>query len=79
MKKKFVSIFLTISLVGAMLAGCGSSDSSQKADAGSSQETGVQEQAAADTAETKKDGAYDLTLYTINSTDEDFPEWLANV
>lgn len=26
MKKKFVSIFLTISLVGAMLAGCGSSD-----------------------------------------------------
>ena len=25
------------------------------------------------------DGSYDLTLYTINSTDEDFADWLANV
>lgn len=29
--------------------------------------------------ETAKKGDYDLTLYTINSTDADFAEWLTNV
>lgn len=29
--------------------------------------------------EEKKSGGYDLTLYTINTTDSDFPDWLANV
>lgn len=64
MKKKVLSMLLAASMVSGLLAGCsGSGSSPSKESSGGS----------------AKSGDYDLTLYTINSTDADFPEWLANV
>lgn len=70
MKKKFLSAVLAVTMIGSLLTGCGGSKGTE-----SSGNTGTE------TMETqkKKDGAYDLTLYTINTTDPDFPDWLANV
>lgn len=91
MKKKLVSILLSAALTGSLLAGCGSADNNTAApaeggteaqeDGGAAEDAAAGEVAADDAAAESgsKDGAYDLTLYTINSTDEDFPDWLANV
>lgn len=64
MRKKALSIMLTASVICGLLSGCSGSGNAPASGSGSS-ETGS--------------GGYDLTLYTINSTDADFPEWLANV
>ena len=90
MKKKLVSVLLTAALMCSVLAGCGNSNSNSgsstaAADTGSDTATADDaapaeaegESASADTG--SGDGKYDLTLYTINSTDEDFNDWLANV
>nr|WP_304972864.1 extracellular solute-binding protein [uncultured Schaedlerella sp.] len=91
MKKKLVSILLSAALTGSLLAGCGGADNNTaapaeggteaQADGGAAEDATSGEVAADDAAAESgsKDGAYDLTLYTINSTDEDFPDWLANV
>ena len=92
MKKKLVSGLLVMAMTGSLLAGCGNGGSDGGSSAASSDsgstEAASDDGAAAETeaasddgaAETgSKDGSYDLTLYTINSTDEDFPDWLANV
>lgn len=51
-----------------MLAGCGSSKGSEgEGSAAKTEESG------------KKDGEYDLTLYSVNTTDPDFDGWLENV
>lgn len=65
MKKKALSLLLATSMIGGLLAGCSGSGSPSTGESSGSSGTGS--------------GGYDLTLYTINSTDADFPEWLANV
>lgn len=65
MRKKALSLLLATSMIGGLLAGCSGSGSPSTGESSGSSGTGS--------------GGYDLTLYTINSTDADFPEWLANV
>lgn len=65
MRKKALSLLLATSIIGGLLAGCSGSGSPSTGESSGSSGTGS--------------GGYDLTLYTINSTDADFPEWLANV
>ena len=68
MRKKIVSVLLAGTMVMGMLAGCGSSKGSEgEGSAAKTEESG------------KKDGEYDLTLYSINTTDPDFDGWLENV
>ncbi|MDD2972062.1 MAG: extracellular solute-binding protein [Lachnospiraceae bacterium] len=75
MKKKLISILLSTVLTAGMLTGCGSKSSSEN------------ETTATDTASTTEvtenasgaGGEYDLTLYSINTTDPDFDAWLTNV
>lgn len=85
MKKKLVSMLLAAALTGSMLAGCGSSggnsSSGQEVEKESGQEEAGSGSSQPESAEESQSagGEYDLTLYTINSTDADFPDWLANV
>lgn len=65
MRKKALSLLLATSMISGLLAGCSGSGSPSTGEKNGSSGTGS--------------GGYDLTLYTINSTDADFPEWLANV
>ena len=68
MRKKIVSVLLAGTMAMGMLAGCGSSKGSEgEGSAAKTEESG------------KKDGEYDLTLYSINTTDPDFDGWLENV
>lgn len=71
MKKRILSAALAAAMACGMIAGCGSQKTEQ-VNEGSSGQT-----SAAGT-EAKKDGGFDLTLYTINTTDADFPQWLAD-
>jgi len=66
MKKKVLSIMLATAMTVGMLAGCGGN-------AGSAET----EKDTAEVSNTKGDD-YDLTLYSINTTDPDFDAWLAN-
>ena len=68
MRKKIVSVLLAGAIAMGMLAGCGSSKESEGGDNAAKAEEGG-----------KKDGEYDLTLYSINTTDPDFDGWLENV
>lgn len=63
MKKKIVSLFLVSAMAMSMLAGCGGSGNS-------SEKKG-------EGGKSKED--YDLTLYSINTTDPDFDTWLEDV
>ena len=64
MRKKFVSLLVAGALTAGMLAGCSSGGGSGSGSEGES---------------TSSDGDYDLTLYSINTTDPEFDDWLANV
>lgn len=72
MKKKLVSVLLTAAMITGLMTGCGSSDAAQQNGNGT-------EQAASEGGSQKAKGEYDLTLYSINTTDPDFPQWLADV
>lgn len=63
MKKKIVSLFLIGAMAVSMLAGCGGSSSSSEKEG----------------EESKNKEDYDLTLYSINTTDPDFDTWLKDV
>ena len=63
MKKKIVSLFLISAMAVSMLAGCGGSSSSSEKEG----------------EESKNKEDYDLTLYSINTTDPDFDTWLEDV
>lgn len=66
MKKKMINILLTAACVCSALTGCGNNGDST--------------QSSTDAVENKGGNKeYDLTLYTINSTDADFGDWLADV
>ncbi len=66
MKKKMINILLTAACVCSTLIGCGNNGDST--------------QSSTDVVENKGGNKeYDLTLYTINSTDADFGDWLADV
>ena len=65
MKKKIVSVLLSVFMATGLLAGCGGSSKNS----GSSSASG----------EKSKKGNYDMTLYSINTTDPDFDDWLKNV
>lgn len=72
MKKKAISLVLVGAMAMTMLAGCSSSATSST----SSEATASTE--ASDATEAS-DGEYDLTLYSIQTTDPDFDDWLADV
>lgn len=72
MKKKVISLVLAGTMAAAMLAGCGSSGSTTTS-TDSADATTETADAASDSEE------YDLTLYSIQTTDPDFDDWLANV
>lgn len=78
MKKKLISVILSAALVAGMIAGCGSntttSDTETGTDAANITEATGTESEEADAAS----GDYDLTLYSINTTDPDFDAWLKN-
>ncbi len=67
MRKKVVSMLLATVMAASMLAGCGNGSSESGGDAGSGEGSGT------------SDEAYDLTLYSINTTDPEFDQWLDNV
>lgn len=79
MKKKIVSVLLVVSLTLGLLTGC-SSKPAESTDAGKTEATGETANTTeiADTSTTeKKDGEYDLTLYSIMTTNANFDAWLA--
>lgn len=84
MKKKVISMLLASVMVSMMLGGCsGSSGSSSAGNAettsGDSAEVTKEAAVTEGAGETAADdGAYDLTLYSINTTDADFNTWLTN-
>ena len=67
MRKKLVSLLLAAAMAAGMLTGCGNGSG------GSGSASG--ESAGGDSGS----GEYDLTLYSINTTDPDFDKWLSNV
>ena len=67
MRKKLVSLLLATAMAAGMLTGCGNGSG------GSGSASG--ESAGGDSGS----GEYDLTLYSINTTDSDFDKWLSNV
>ena len=67
MRKKLVSLLLATAMAAGMLTGCGNDSG------GSGSASG--ESAGGDSGS----GEYDLTLYSINTTDSDFDKWLSNV
>ncbi len=75
MKKKVLSLILAGTMATAMLAGCGSASGST--DAAGSGETSAETETTSEAA--AADGEYDLTLYSIMTTDPDFDTWLADV
>lgn len=83
MKKKMVSILLATAMVSSMLAGCGNSSGNggqtANGDGQAASDSGDAQDGSGTEGSQKAEGEYDLTLYTINSTDADFPDWLANV
>ena len=64
MRKKFVSLLMAGALTAGMLTGCSSGGGSGSGSEGES---------------ASSDGDYDLTLFSINTTDPEFDDWLANV
>lgn len=76
-KKQLVSLVLTVSMVWGLLSGCGGGFSGGT-EASGSPEVGKTE-VSGNGAGDKKSGKYDLTIYTVNTTDADFPSWLADV
>lgn len=64
-KKQLISLAMVAAMTCGLLSGCSGG-------------TGKTEGTGSGTGE-KKAGEYDLTLYTINTTDSDFPDWLAKV
>jgi len=66
MKKKIISLLLTMAMATSLAAGCGNGSS----------KTGEISEGTDSGSENKK---YDLTLYSINTTDADFDDWLKNV
>ncbi|QOV19940.1 extracellular solute-binding protein [Blautia liquoris] len=64
MKKRMISVLLSMLMLTSLLTGCG----------GGSKDSGN-----ASSGGGNKKGAYDLTLYSINTTDPDFDDWLKNV
>lgn len=64
MFRKRISSFIAVILSAGLIAGCGNGAS------GSTENS---------TASGTKDTEFDLTLYSINTTDPDFDEWLSNV
>lgn len=77
MRKKVISSMLVVAMTAAMLAGCGSASGGA-----ATQETAASDVVnteSAEASESEDSGEYDLTLYTVNSTDPDFSTWLENV
>ena len=68
MKKKIVNFMLSTVLVSSLLIGCGNNAANQSGTT-STNTSSANSQA----------GSYDLTLYSINTTDPDFESWLQNV
>jgi multiple sugar transport system substrate-binding protein len=87
MKKKVLSALLSVSMLSTLLAGCGASQAGDSATASSQAAasaassapaaTAAATSAAAATSTASASGDYDLTLYTIQSTDTDFSDWLS--
>lgn len=75
MKKKMLSLIMSVTMTTAMLSGCGSSSESTDVSQVVTEEVNDEEVATSSAAA----GDYDLTLYTVNSTDTDFGTWLDNV
>lgn len=67
MRKKLVCLLMASTLVAGMLTGCGSSSGGGGSSADESGES------------SGSDEEYDLTLYSINTTDPEFDDWLSNV
>ncbi|MGB8451302.1 MAG: extracellular solute-binding protein [Anaerocolumna sp.] len=74
MKKKVISIMLVAVMIAGMLTGC-QNNSEPAADTKEESTTGESGDAVK-TAESE--GGYDLTLYSINTTNADFNTWLTN-
>lgn len=90
MKKRVISLMLCGTLGAAMLAGCGSSSGSSSTESTASQagtqaatetasETGTASDSTTESSGAQDNGDYDLTLYSIMTTDPDFDQWLADV
>ena len=68
MKKKIVNFMLSTVLVSSLLIGCGNNAANQSGTTSTNK-----------SSSNSKAGSYDLTLYSINTTDPDFESWLQNV
>lgn len=78
MKKKLISAVLAMTMTMGLLAGCSGSSATGGSEGGTT-ESGTTAQAAGEESDTSSKDGYDLTLYSINTTDPDFADWLANV
>lgn len=78
MKKKVLCMFLAITMIAAMLGGCSKSSGSAVNGETSSGDTTQKTQGADSSQEKSEEDSYDLTLYSIDTTDPDFATWLEN-
>lgn len=78
MKRKLISAVLAMTMTMGLLAGCSGSSATGGSEGGTT-ESGTTAQAAGEESDKSSKDGYDLTLYSINTTDPDFADWLANV
>lgn len=78
MKKKLISAVLAMTMTMGLLAGCSGSSTAGGTEGGTTESGTTAQTAVEESSKSSKDG-YDLTLYSINTTDPDFADWLANV
>lgn len=78
MKKKMISAVLAMTMTMGLLAGCSGSSTAVGSEGGTTESGTTAQTAGEESSKSSKDG-YDLTLYSINTTDPDFADWLANV
>lgn len=74
MRKKVIVLFLVVTMVAGILSGC--SDKQNQASGTTGGNASGEAKDTTKTAESK--GDYDLTLYSILTTDADFNTWLTN-
>ena len=77
MKKKMISLLLTVAMTLTVISGCGKASETTEIPDGDVAK-GAEAATASDT-DGEDSSEYDLTLYTICSTDPEFEEWLDNV
>lgn len=80
MKKKAICTLLCLTMVGSMIIGCGSTSGSASTDTAPEESSTTSSSSESEaTSASADDGEYDLTIYSIMTTNENWDQWLADV